>query len=81
MATYFTQQYFYLWMLALALLLFLPVRHLIWVLYVRRSGKKRAPRATDEKETFVLKRRATATAVLLCLVFSYLYVAHLFRSG
>jgi hypothetical protein len=78
MEIYFTQQYFYLWMLALAVLLFLPVRHLIWVLYVRRAGKKRAP---EEKETFVMKRRATATAVLLCLVFSYLYVAHLFRSG
>jgi hypothetical protein len=43
MEIYFTQQYFYLWMLALAVLLFLPVRHLIWVLYVRRAGKKRAP--------------------------------------
>ena len=77
MAELFSAQYVYLWMLVLALLLFLPVRRLIWVLYVRRA-ERRGP--TDENERLRLKRRAGVTAGLLCFVFSYFYVTYLFQS-
>jgi hypothetical protein len=77
MEVYFTKDYFWLWMLALTLLLVLPVRQLIWVLYVRRA-QKQGDVGDAERER--LKRRALATSVLLSLVFSYFYVTYLFRN-
>ncbi len=64
-----------IWVLVLAAALFFPVRHLIWVLTVRREEKRQGP--TDETRRAALKRRATFTAVLLCLVFSYIYAVTL----
>ena len=79
MAALFTKDYFLLWAAALALALFLPVRQLIWALYVRRAAAKGAD--IDETESLRLKRRAGATSALLCFVFSILYTMHLFRIG
>lgn len=62
--------------LLLAALLFLPVRHLIWVLSVRRAeAKQQAP--TDEETRHRLKRRAALTSALLCFVFSVMYALSL----
>ncbi len=77
MAELFTAQYSLLWVIALAAALFLPVRQLIWTLYVRRAEKDGAE--TSGEERLDLKKRAGMTALLLCFVFSYFYVAHLFR--
>ncbi len=74
MEALFTKDYMPMWALALALALFLPVRHLIWVIYVRRAARQAEP---DEAERARLRRRAGWTAALLCFVFSYLYSAHL----
>jgi len=64
-----------LWALILALALFLPVRRLIWVLYMRRAQKQ----AEDLDEVGPrLQRRSTVTAALLALVFSYMYTSYLF---
>ncbi len=73
-----TAQYDWLWTLVLAGALFLPVRRLLWVLYVRRAerdGNEDAPRRA------LLMRRAGYTAALLCFVFSYFYVSSMLRTG
>ena len=66
-----------IWILLLSAALFFPVRQLIWVLYVRKKQKTQKTVLDDEK--IVLKKRATLTSVLLCIVFSYLYVSQVFN--
>ena len=66
-----------LWILLLSIVLFFPVRQLIWVLYVRK--KQKAQKTVSEEEKKSLKKRATFTSVLLCIVFSYLYVSQVFN--
>ena len=56
--------------------LFFPVRKLIWVLYVRKKQKMQKTVSEEEKQS--LKKRATFTAILLCIVFSYVYVKQVF---
>ncbi len=79
MQAIFTAEYQWLWTLALALGLFFPVRRMIWVLSVRRFEAKKGP--SDEARRAVLKRRATVTSALLCLVFSVVYVSYMFQGG
>ena len=66
-----------LWIILLSTVLFFPVRKLIWVLYVRK--KQKIQQSVSEEEKSSLKKRATLTAVLLCLVFSYVYVKQVFN--
>ena len=66
-----------LWVLILSAVLFFPVRKLIWVLYVRKKQKTQGSVSEEEKK--VLKKRASLTSVLLCVVFSYLYVGQVFN--
>ncbi|MAO55872.1 MAG: hypothetical protein CMM61_09250 [Rhodospirillaceae bacterium] len=79
MQSLFTPEYRWLWTIALMLALFLPVRHLIWVLTVRRAIEKGGQENVDDAEQQRLKRRAGFTAVLLCFVFSYFYVQTWFQ--
>lgn len=72
----FTRTFLPLWALLLALALFLPVRQLIWVIYVRRALRKSD---IDEEERARLKRRAGVTSALLSFVFAYFYTSHLFQ--
>ena len=65
------------WIIVLSAALFFPVRKLIWVLYVRKKQKSQKEVSDDEKK--ILKKRATFTSVLLCIVFSYLYVTQVFN--
>ena len=65
------------WIIVLSAALFFPVRQLIWVLYVRKKQKSQKIVSDDEKK--VLKKRATFTSILLCIVFSYLYVTQVFN--
>jgi len=65
------------WVLLLSLVLFFPVRKLIWILYVRKKQKTETNVSEDEKK--ILKKRATFTAALLCIVFSYIYVKQIFN--
>jgi len=65
------------WIIVLTVALFFPVRKMIWVLYVRRKQKTQKVVSEDEKK--ILKKRATFTSFLLCLVFSYLYVNQVFN--
>ena len=65
------------WILLLSTVLFFPVRKLIWVLYVRK--KQKTQKSVSESEKIILKKRATITAVLLCVVFSYIYVKQVFN--
>ena len=74
MEAFFTKDYVLLWALALGFALYLPVRHLIWVVYVRRAVRKAE---IDEAERARLKKRAGVTASLICFVFAYLYMANL----
>ena len=66
-----------LWILFLSVALFFPVRKLIWVLYVRKKQKTQKLVSDEEKNS--LKKRATFTAILLCVVFSYTYVKQVFN--
>ena len=66
-----------IWAVVLTAALFFPVRQLIWVLYVRKKQKSQTTVSDDEKKS--LKKRATFTSVLLCIVFSYIYVAQVFN--
>jgi len=65
------------WVITLSLALFFPVRQMIWVLYVRKLQKTQNEVSDEEKKK--LKKRASFTSVLLCIVFSYLYVSQVFK--
>ena len=65
-----------IWVIILSAALFFPVRKLIWVLYVRKKQKTQT--SVSEEEKISLKKRATFTALLLCIVFSYIYVKQVF---
>ena len=66
-----------IWVIILSAALFFPVRQLIWVLYVRK--KQKAKGEVSEEEKIILKKRANFTSILLCIVFSYLYVIQVFN--
>ena len=66
-----------LWIVLLSTVLFFPVRKLIWVLYVRK--KQKTQQSVSEEEKISLKNRASFTAILLCVVFSYIYVNQVFN--
>ena len=66
-----------IWVIILSAALFFPVRQLIWVLYVRK--KQKAQNEVSEEEKISLKKRANFTSILLCIVFSYLYVIRVFN--
>jgi len=65
------------WVLLLSFVLFFPVRKLIWVLLVRKKQKIEKLVSDEEKKN--LKKKATLTSILLCFVFSYLYVQQVFN--
>ena len=66
-----------IWVALLSAVLFFPVRQLIWVLYVRKKQKSQKMVSDEEKKN--LKKRATFTSVLLCIVFSYIYLNQVFN--
>jgi len=68
--------YWLLWAAILGFALFLPVRNLIYVLYVRRA-QRAGP--CDEEDRRRLRRRAGVTAGLLCFVFAVVYAQYLFH--
>ena len=76
LASYYVTFHDPLWIILLSTVLFFPVRKLIWVLYVRK--KQKTQQSVSEEEKSSLKRRATFTAILLCVVFSYVYVKQVF---
>ncbi len=64
--------YFLFSFLILALLLFFPASKLIWVMSVRRLQKKSNVTLT-EKEINGQKTRARIIAIVVVLIFSYLF--------
>lgn len=76
MEALFSHEYRYLWAPVLTLLLYYPVRQLIWTLYIRKA---RQQTTVDEAESLRLKKRATVTSILVCFVFSVIYVGTLFE--
>ena len=66
-----------IWVIILSAALFFPVKQLIWVLYVRKKQKGQGE--VSEEEKISLKKRASFTSILLCIVFSYLYVIQVFN--
>ena len=77
LTTYYIVFHDPLWIILLSTALFFPVRKLIWVLYVRKKQKAQGSVSDEEKKS--LKKRANFTAILLCVVFSYLYVSQVFN--
>ena len=76
LASYYITFHDPLWIILLSTVLFFPVRKLIWVLYVRK--KQKTQQTVSEEDKISLKKRATFTAILLCVVFSYIYVKQVF---
>ena len=76
MEALFTKEFELLWIAALALALYIPVRRLIGVLFIRRASREGEP---DETERQRLMRRAGFSAALICFVFSYFYVTQMFQ--
>ena len=66
-----------IWAAILAAALWMPLRHMIWVMSVRRAKKRNLP--SDKSAQKKLKNRAGVTAALLALVFSLVYTDYLFR--
>lgn len=64
--------YFALSVLVLALLLFFPVSKLIWVMSVRRLQRK-LNKTLEEKDLQGQLNRARFIAVLVSLIFSFLF--------
>ena len=77
LTSYYTTFHDPIWIIILSVALFFPVRKLIWVLYVRK--KQKSQKTVSDIEMKILKKRATFTSVLLCIVFSYLYVSQVFN--
>ena len=77
LANFYTSFHDPIWVIILSAALFFPVRQLIWVLYVRK--KQKAQSEVSEEEKISLKKRANFTSILLCIVFSYLYVIQVFN--
>ena len=77
LANFYTSFHDPIWVIILSAALFFPVRQLIWVLYVRK--KQKAQGDVTEEEKINLKKRASFTSILLCIVFSYLYVIQVFN--
>jgi hypothetical protein len=68
--------YYWLWVAALALALFLPVSKLVWVLSVRRLERRLGQPLSDQDRAGQLNR-ARFLAIVLCVVFSALFNYHL----
>lgn len=66
-----------IWIILLSSALFFPVKKLIWVLYVRK--KQKTQKDVSESERQSLKKKASLTSILLCIVFSYIYVNQVFN--
>ena len=77
LTTYYITFHDPLWITLLSVALFFPVRKMIWVLYIRKKQKTQKLVSDEEKDS--LKKRATFTAILLCIVFSYIYVKQVFN--
>ena len=65
--------YRWVWSAALGVVLFFPVRQLIWVMSVRRQQRKSGGRLPDGEARDSMKSRAGITSALLCLVFAAAY--------
>ena len=65
-----------IWVILLSTALFFPVSQMIWVLYVRK--KQKSQKLVSDEERKSLKKRATFTSILLCIIFSYIYVNQVF---
>ena len=78
MEAFFSKEYYLVWAIVLALLLFYPVRQFVWVMYIRRANKQ-GEGQISETEQIRLKKRASFTAVILCFVFSIFYTGSLFN--
>ena len=79
MDSLFQPQYWLFWGMALAVLLFFPIRRIIWVMSVRRAQSKGEGADDDQRKR--LFRRAGVTAALLSFVFSIFYTNYLFGPG
>ncbi len=65
-------EYGWLWSAVLGVVLFYPVRQLIWVLAVRRAQVKTGD-LPDEEARNAMKRRAGVTSLLLCVIFAAVF--------
>ena len=78
MESLFNAEYKWVWGLAMAAALFPFVRRIIWVMSVRRHIRKGGMENVDAAEQGRLKKRASVTSTLLCLLFSLSYMHVLF---
>ncbi len=67
-----SSEYRWVWSAALGVVLFFPIRQLIWVMAVRRQ-QRRSGQLPDEETRDSMKSRAGVTSALLCLIFAAAY--------
>ncbi|NQV99924.1 MAG: hypothetical protein HQ483_09535 [Rhodospirillales bacterium] len=75
----FSEDLKWLWIAAMALALFFPVRQFIWVTTVRRHIRKSGDETVSADEQIRLKKRAAVTSLLLSGLFSLFYISFLFH--
>jgi len=68
--------YYWLWVVALALALFLPISKLVWVMSVRRL-ERRLGRPLSDRDRLGQLNRARFVAIIVCVAFSALFNYHL----
>ena len=73
-------EYRWVWSAALGVVLFFPIRQLIWVMAVRRQ-QRRSGQLPDAETRDSMKSRAGVTSALLCLVFAAAYGGVMFGGG
>ena len=75
MAELFAAENWWIWGLILGLVLFIPVRRLIWMMAANRAAR-RSGGPVDDATMARLRRRSAVTAALLCYLFAlgYAYV-------
>ena len=69
METLFTSEYRWLWTVVLGVMLFFPVRQLIWVLSVRRHERRTGKEADDPEDGLIM--RVDALQQILARRFGY----------
>ncbi len=79
MQAIFSEDFRWLWIIAMAVAMFFPVRQFIWASSVRRHMRKGGEQQVTDEEQQRLKKRAGFTAILLSGLFSLFYISYLFK--
>ena len=75
----FSDRFWFLWAIALAIALFWPVRFFVWALLLNRKARKGETLTLEQSNS--LRKRTTLTAVIMAYLFSLFYMYILFHKA